>query len=42
MALNELIAIVDEKEGCPFKAISFHSLIREVGPILKWEMIVDV
>lgn len=36
--LNQLIALVDEKEGCPFKAVSYHGKIEEQ----EWEMIVDV
>ena len=41
--LNELIARVDENEGCPFKAVSLHSQLRNgVGSFLEWEMIVDV
>lgn len=37
-SLNDLIAIVDQKLGCPFKAVSYHGQFRENT----WEMIVDV
>lgn len=39
--LNQIIAKVDEHEGAPFKAVSFHGAIKQ-GPIYEWEMIVDV
>lgn len=42
IALNELVAYVDQNISCPFKAISFHSLLEEREGILHWEMIVDV
>ena len=41
-ALNNLVAAVDVKEGCPFKAVSFHSEISQTEKIWEWEMIVDV
>ncbi len=43
MRLNELIARVDENEGCSFKAVSLHSQMRQRAvSIMEWEMIVDV
>jgi len=43
MSLNELIARVDENEGCSFKAVSLHSQVcQKAGSIMEWEMIVDV
>lgn len=36
--LNRCIALADEKEGCPFKAVSYHGNMEEQ----EWEMIVDV
>lgn len=41
-ALNKWIAVVDRQIGCPFKAVSFHGIIREVGGMLEWEMVIDV
>jgi len=41
--LNHLIAQADRDEGCPFKAVSFHSAIeKEANNVLVWEMIIDV
>ena len=37
-ALNELIAVADQEQGCPFKAVSYHGQFKENS----WEMIVDV
>jgi 2'-5' RNA ligase len=43
IALNEIVAVTDEKLGCPFKAISFHDKVtQDEKEILHWEMIVDV
>jgi 2'-5' RNA ligase len=43
IALNERIAAADCAEGTPFKAVSFHGEIYQIGnEILEWEMIVDV
>lgn len=42
IALNELVAHVDQEMNCPFKAVSFHSHIEEKDTILNWEMIIDV
>jgi RNA 2',3'-cyclic 3'-phosphodiesterase len=43
ISLNEMIAIADTKFGCPFKAVSFHGVIKtDAQNILRWEMIVDV
>jgi len=40
--LNHLVARVDQEIGCPFKAVSFHSLLENKDTIMHWEMIVDV
>lgn len=41
--LNELVAVLDQQEGCPFKAVSFHGTLKEVeNKTFEWEMIVDV
>ena len=37
-SLNAMIAKADRREGCPFKAVSFHGKVKEG----EWEMIVDV
>lgn len=43
MHLNHGIAEIDEKFGCPFKAVSYHGEIEEdEDGTLVWEMIVDV
>jgi RNA 2',3'-cyclic 3'-phosphodiesterase len=43
IALNELITKSDSEEGCPLKAVSFHSPIESTpNHTLTWEMIVDV
>jgi len=42
IALNELVAIVDQAISSPFKAVSFHSHLEEKENVLHWEMIVDV
>lgn len=42
IALNELVAKVDQKISCPFKAVSFHSHLEEKEGVLHWEMIIDV
>lgn len=43
MKLNEAICQADAKDGCPFKAVSFHGEIKQAeDQTLKWEMIVDV
>ena len=42
IALNEIISYVDQAEGCPLKAVSFHGDIQPNQEILEWEMIVDV
>jgi RNA 2',3'-cyclic 3'-phosphodiesterase len=42
MQLNELVARVDAEEGCPFKAVSFHSEMQIERQVMEWEMIVDV
>ncbi len=39
--LNEMISQCDTKIGCPFKAVSYHGVLKEEKP-LNWEMIVDV
>lgn len=42
-ALNKAISLTDEKQGCPFKAVSFHGdLVTRNDQLLQWEMIVDV
>jgi SHS2 domain-containing protein/2'-5' RNA ligase len=41
--LNATVASLDQEEGCPFKAVSFHGSIAEQSDkTLEWEMIVDV
>ncbi len=40
--LNSLVSVVDAKQGCTFKAISYHGEISENNGILTWEMIIDV
>lgn len=41
--LNQCIAHVDSRRGCPFKAVSFHGDLKELeNGFLRWEMIVDV
>jgi len=41
--LNEAVTKADSKEGCSFKAVSFHGEItHEDDDTLAWEMIVDV
>lgn len=41
--LNQAIFLIDQKIGCPFKAISFHGQIKKLSNhLLEWEMIVDV
>lgn len=40
--LNNAVAHFDAKQGCPFKAVSFHGDLQQQNGILKWEMIVDV
>ena len=41
--LNRSIALADQQEGCPFKAVSLHGDIMETAQNrLEWEMIVDV
>jgi len=40
--LNLLIARADAEEGCPFKAVSYHSTMIKRANIIEWEMIVDV
>jgi RNA 2',3'-cyclic 3'-phosphodiesterase len=43
ISLNEMVAIADAEFGCPFKAVSFHGMIKsDAHNILHWEMIVDV
>lgn len=43
ISLNEMIALADTEFGCPFKAVSFHGIIKsDEYHILHWEMIVDV
>jgi 2'-5' RNA ligase len=43
ICLNEIITVLDQKEGSPFKAVSFHGTLKEVeDKTLEWEMIVDV
>ncbi len=43
MLLNDAVHELDRHIGCPFKAVSFHGEICELGPnLFKWEMIVDV
>ncbi len=43
ISLNEIVGLADAKYGCPFKAISFHGLVKEAEDnLLHWEMIVDV
>lgn len=42
-ALNALLSEMDQKEGSPFKAVSYHGNLQETKEsILEWEMIVDV
>jgi 2'-5' RNA ligase len=41
--LNQMISACDLNQGCPFKAVSYHSKIREESNgLINWEMIVDV
>lgn len=40
--LNTIVSIVDAKQGCAFKAVSYHGEIKEDKGTLSWEMIVDV
>ena len=40
--LNEKIAQLDQDEGSPFKAVSFHGDLIQENKLLIWEMIVDV
>lgn len=41
--LNKAVTRADAKEGCNFKAVSFHGeVIHEEDKTLSWEMIVDV
>lgn len=43
IALNDLIATLDCKMGCPFKAVSFHGeIMQRPDNLLEWKMIVDV
>ncbi len=42
IALNRFIAQIDEMEGSPFKAVSFHGNLKQTMGIYEWEMIVDV
>jgi hypothetical protein len=41
-ALNNLLALADQQQGCPFKAVSFHgNITRMDAEILEWEMRID-
>lgn len=40
--LNNQLSEMDERMGCPFKAVSFHGDIVHDRNLLTWEMIVDV
>ena len=40
--LNEKIAKLDQENGSPFKAVSFHGDLIEENTLIFWEMIVDV
>src|ERR1700722_13349709 len=41
--LNEIVTRLDQQEGCPFKAVSFHGDLKpQTDSTLEWEMIVDV
>jgi RNA 2',3'-cyclic 3'-phosphodiesterase len=41
--LNDVVAKADAKQGCPFKAVSFHGkVVKEESNTLRWEMFVDV
>jgi RNA 2',3'-cyclic 3'-phosphodiesterase len=40
--LNRVVARADAAEGCPFKAVSYHSVMVERENMFEWEMIVDV
>jgi RNA 2',3'-cyclic 3'-phosphodiesterase len=40
--LNLIVARADAAEGCPFKAVSYHSVMSDRENMLEWEMIVDV
>jgi 2'-5' RNA ligase len=42
IALNHFIAVIDEVEGSPFKAVSFHGNLKQTQDFYEWEMIVDV
>lgn len=41
-ALNEMITLADGNIGCPFKAVSYHTNLKQQDEIFVWEMIVDV
>lgn len=40
--LNKILSVTDREQGSPFKAVSFHGSIQHLGPLLEWEMIIDV
>ncbi len=43
IALNRVISITDQNEGCSLKAVSFHGEIQPFqNNLLQWEMIVDI
>jgi 2'-5' RNA ligase len=43
ISLNDALTQIDQKIGCPFKAVSFHGDVTLLqNDILQWEMIVDV
>ncbi|NGX58496.1 MAG: RNA 2',3'-cyclic phosphodiesterase [Chlamydiae bacterium] len=42
MALNQVVGRADAEVGTPFKAVSYHGNLVQLGDYLEWEMIVDV
>jgi RNA 2',3'-cyclic 3'-phosphodiesterase len=40
--LNSVLSRADADCGTPFKAVSFHGELIQKGPLLEWEMIIDV
>jgi hypothetical protein len=43
ISLNKVVSLMDQKEGCPIKAISFHGNIKQKQEkVFEWEMLIDV
>lgn len=40
--LNQLVAICDQQQGCPLKAVSYHGTLAKGENGMEWEMVIDV